>query len=331
MLADLAGGSNFAVLAITTLGLSQSSHPRQILTSLLLTAWALRLSAFLFFRILKTGSDTRFDDKRDRFLPFLGFWVAQMLWVWIVSLPVTILNSPAVSSSYPQPAFGTGLDIAGLVLWTVGFGVESVSDVQKYRFKVAVQDRDPDRAAVCDVGVFGWSRHPNYFGEVVLQFGIFMLALSPSAEEGSVPPGSGPYAAQYASILGPVFLTVLLMFVSGLTLQERPGAKRRFEKGGEGWVKYQRWLQRTSILIPLPPALYVRLPVWVKRTLLLEFPIYVFDPEKHAEGKKKSGQDGEDQGRAAATGGGMGGDGGPSALGDTPQQQGRSDRGENLV
>lgn len=332
---DFAGGTNFAVLAITTLSFGSTSgstaHARQIIASLLLTLWALRLSSFLLFRILQTGTDTRFDDKRDKFFPFLGFWVAQMLWVWIVSLPVTILNSPAVTS-YRQPGFGTGLDIAGLVLWVIGFVVESVSDGQKYRFKVRVQDQD--RSAVCDVGVFSWSRHPNYFGEIVLQFGIFMLAVSPSAE-GDVPVGSGAYAAQLASILGPVFLTVLLLFVSGLTLQERPGAKRRFEKdgpAGDGWVRYQRWLDRTSILIPLPPMVYARLPVWVKRTLLLEFPIYVFDPEKHAEeGTVKKGQGRSDGGTGG--GGAAAAAGDPSVTGDTQQQrqQGRSESGENLV
>merc|ERR1712225_180839 len=86
-------------------------------------------SGFLLFRIIKTGKDDRFDDKRDKFFPFLGFWVFQMLWVWTVSLPVTVLNSPNVTQ-YPQPDFGTGRDIAGVVLWSIGIIMESVSDVQ---------------------------------------------------------------------------------------------------------------------------------------------------------------------------------------------------------
>lgn len=107
-----------------------------------------------------------------------------------------------------------------------------------------------------------------------------MIAVS-SAADGFVQ--GQAYNALYASIVGPFFLTILLMFVSGLPLSERPGAKKRYEKG-DNWSGYARYLERTSILIPIPPQLYERLPVWVKRTVLLEFPMYVFDPAKHADG-----------------------------------------------
>ncbi|KAM5343019.1 hypothetical protein ACJ41O_013985 [Fusarium nematophilum] len=166
-LTDFAGGTNFALLSILTLSLSGHHHARQVVPSLLLIAWALRLSGFLLFRILKTGRDDRFDDKRDRFFPFLGFWVFQMLWVWTVSLPVTLINSPSVTR-YPQHGFGTGRDVAGVVLWTVGFVMEGVSDVQKYRFRST-----HDAEHVCDRGLFAFSRHPNYFGEIIMQFGKF--------------------------------------------------------------------------------------------------------------------------------------------------------------
>jgi hypothetical protein len=89
------------------------------------------------------------------------------------------------------------------------------------------------------------------------------------------------------------------MFVSGLTLQERPGAKKRYEKGNN-WPAYERWLKRTSILIPFPPQLYERMPVFLKRTVFLEFPIYVFDPAKHADQSKVQGRIAE-EGRAART------------------------------
>ena len=89
-----------------------------------------------------------------------------MLWVWIVSLPVTVLNSPAVRA-YPQHAFGTARDIAGVILFALGFLAEALSDVQKYRFRSVHKDR----AEICDKGLFAWSRHPNYFGEIIAQFG----------------------------------------------------------------------------------------------------------------------------------------------------------------
>lgn len=162
---DFAGGTNFVVLAIITLTFSGHHNARQIVDSLFIMLWGARLSGFLLFRIIKTGKDDRFDDKRDKFFPFLGFWVFQMLWVWTVSLPVTILNSPNVTK-FQQPRFGTGRDIAGVILFAVGFFMESVSDVQKYRFR----SKPENRGKVCDIGLFTWTRHPNYFGEIIMQF-----------------------------------------------------------------------------------------------------------------------------------------------------------------
>ena len=106
-----------------------------------------------------------------------------------------------------------------------------------------------------------------------------MIVVSPSAYRFVT---GQAYNAQYGAILGPFFLTILLMFVSGLTLQERPGAKKRYEKG-DHWEQYKLWTERTSILIPIPPQLYAPLPTIIKRSILLEFPIYVFDPAKHAD------------------------------------------------
>ncbi|KAI1488425.1 hypothetical protein F5X96DRAFT_645580 [Biscogniauxia mediterranea] len=322
-LTDFAGGTNFALLAALTLAFSSStsaSHnddddgggggsarrpsARQIVASLLLIAWALRLAGFLLFRVLRTGRDARFDDKRDRFLPFLGFWVFQMLWVWAVSLPVTVLNSPAVQQQRSRTGngggsellpFGTARDVAGVVLFALGFAMESVSDAQRFVFRErGGSDRDRDRAAVLDRGLFYLSRHPNYFGEIILQFGIYTLCVSEAADG---PVGGQAASALYATVVGPVFLTALLLFVSGLPLSERPGAKKRYEQGLD-WEAYARYLRRTSVLIPFPPRLYERVPVLLKRTLFLEFPMYVFDPAKHADGGPRAAE--EERARDAA-------------------------------
>ena len=223
----------------------------------------------------------------------------------IVSLPVTILNSPKVTA-FRQPSFGTGRDIAGVILYSLGLIIESVSDVQKYRFR----SQHGSDGSICDKGFFGWSRHPNYFGEILIHFcefastswsrawsadlpeAIFMIAVSPAAD-GYV--HGGAYRALYASILGPFFLTLLLLFVSGLPLQERPGAKKRYEKG-DHWEEYAEYLRRTSILIPFPPQIYGKLPTILKRTIFLEFPLYVFDPAKHADSAKRP-QAAEEEGR----------------------------------
>ncbi|KAL5121282.1 hypothetical protein ACEQ8H_000750 [Pleosporales sp. CAS-2024a] len=273
-LTDICGSSNFILLAILTLALSGNRHePRNLLVSLFIMVWAARLGGFLLFRIIKTGKDDRFDDKRDKFWSFLGFWLLQMLWVWTCSLPVTILNSPKVTQ-FSQPGFGTGCDIAGIILFAIGFIMESLSDLQKYRFRSTREKSD-----INDAGLFNWTRHPNYMGDILVQFGIFTIAVAPAANHHV---SGGAYAALYASVLGPFFLTTLLMFVSGLPLQERPGAKKRYENG-TNWPAYERYLHRTSILIPFPPRIYEKLPVLLKRTIFLEFPLYVFDPAKHAD------------------------------------------------
>ena len=170
---DFMGGSNFVWLAIITLAMGGSTHPRQIVTSIFIMLWAARLSGFLLFRILKTGKDDRFDDKRDKFLPFLGFWVFQMLWVWTVSLPVTILNSPNVLR-VPQPSFGKATDIIGIIIFALAFGLEAISDAQKYRFK---QGPGKKPGAVCDVGFFKLSRHPNYFAEIMTQVCMYTYCI----------------------------------------------------------------------------------------------------------------------------------------------------------
>lgn len=100
------------------------------------------------------------------------------------------------------------------------------------------------------------------------------------------------------------------MFVSGLPLSERPGAKRRYESGAAaGWDAYARYLRRTSILIPFPPAVYERLPVLLKRTVFLEFPMYVFDPAKHAGPAKPPADEGLGAGSDEAGHRGVGGGG----------------------
>lgn len=121
-----------------------------------------------------------------------------------------------------------------------------------------------------------------------------MICVSP-ATDGVV--SGGAYNALYASIVGAFLLTILLMFVSGLTLQERPGAKKRYEKN-KNWEAYARYLNRTSILIPFPPQLYQNMPTFLKRTIFLEFPLYVFDPAKHSTGSK--GQRGVAEGDATS-------------------------------
>lgn len=274
-LTDFAGGTNFILLAVVTLCFSGAKDARNIVASIFLMIWGARLSGFLFFRILKTGQDDRFNEMRDKFFKFLGFWLFQMLWVWTVSLPITILNSPSTTRTHPHPRFGhTPLDIIGTLLFALGLTTETVADAQKYAFRTGPGRRDKS-LFMCS-GLWKWSRHPNYFGEITLHFGIWLIAVAPAAA-GAV--RGRVAAALWASVVGPVLLVVLLLFLSGLNLQERPGARRRWQSGA-GWSEYEGYLRRTSILVPMPRRVWEVLPVVVKRTVGLEFPMYVFDTAK---------------------------------------------------
>ncbi|KAF8322011.1 DUF1295-domain-containing protein [Clavulina sp. PMI_390] len=283
---DLTGGSNFFILALITLLFGDTYHARNIVASVLQMIWAVRIAGFLLFRVLKTGSDTRFDDIRSNFFMFLGFWVAQILWVWVVSLPVIILNSPAVSRAPGgNPAFGTAGDIIGIILWAIGWLIETISDAQKYRFKAS----KPPKDRVADIGLWNWSRHPPYFGEICCWWGIWALCLSPTMN-GNLPHHAK--SAQYGAIVSPLFTMIVLIFGSGLPPAEKPTAERYYlltygpeskPETARAWSNYVRYRNTTSILVPLPPSLYARLPQWIKIGLF-ELPMFHFDEE--VEGPK---------------------------------------------
>ncbi|OCF37508.1 hypothetical protein I316_00633 [Kwoniella heveanensis BCC8398] len=312
---DFTGGSNFFILALITLTTGGTYYARNIVASVLMMIWAARLAGFLLFRVLKTGSDTRFDDIRNHFFKFAGFWVGQIMWVWVVSLPVVILNSPAVSSRNRSgdPSFGKATDIVGIILFAIGLFWEAVGDIQKYLFKSS----KPPKGQPCTKGLWYFSRHPPYFGEIVIHWGLWVLCVTPTLS-GALP--ASAKRAQYAAVTAPLFTMVLLLFLSGIPTAEKPTAKKYFlmshptssstSDGGNGgnssfshpepsneiWSEYKQYLKRTSILFPVPPSLYAPLPEAVKRTVLLDLPMFKFDENK--DGKEALEQERKKNGNA---------------------------------
>jgi len=245
---DFAGGSNFVLLAILTFVMTNTYETRQILVTGCVVVWGVRLAGFLLYRILKLGKDDRFDGKRENFLQFLVFWIFQMLWVFIVSLPVIFVNSGRLSKEY----FPTGFDIVGGILWLVGFVIETFADFQKFFFK-----ENPDnRNKWCNIGLWSVSRHPNYFGEITLWWGIFLIGVSIYKD------------VEYIAILSPVFTMAILLFLSGLPLLEKSSDK----KWGAD-ARYREYKNKTSILIPMPTRFYAAFPDALKQCFC-EFSCY---------------------------------------------------------
>ncbi|OQS54700.1 hypothetical protein EHP00_980 [Ecytonucleospora hepatopenaei] len=252
-LTDFAGGTNFIVLAILTLILSKTYSWRQILVTLLVTLWGIRLSGYLLYRILKTGTDKRFDDKRNDPIKFAIFWSFQALWVLTVSLPVIFVNSPKSNNFININEKFTLSDGIGIIIFLTGLIVESLSDFQKYNFR----SNPSNSGKWCDVGIWKYSRHPNYFGEICIWIGIFVISTSIQNK------------IKWVGILSPIFTATILLFLSGIPLLEKSSDKRYGKN--PAYIKYKL---HTSPLIPLPNSLFYKLPTFFKSIFLFELPMY---------------------------------------------------------
>lgn len=247
---DFAGGTNFIVLAILTLILGESYLPRQILVTACVTLWGIRLSGFLFYRILKTGQDERFNEIRENFWAFLGFWVYQMFWVWTGCFATILVNANVSASSTEL----TTQDYIGLAMFVIGFFFEAEADRSKFAFKM----NEANKGKWCDSTVWSVSRHPNYFGEMTMWWGIWVVAQQAFTADW-----------MYASLIGPIFTMLVLCFLSGMNLSEPQYDTKWASNDG-----YQEYRRTTSILIPMPTCLYGCLPTPIKAIFLFEWPMY---------------------------------------------------------
>jgi steroid 5-alpha reductase family enzyme len=185
--------------------------------------WAGRLGSFLFRRIRRAGKDNRFDDIKPSFIRFLNAWTIQALWVTFTVGAALVAITTTNRKELDLFAF------IGLLVWLLGFGIEVVADAQKSRFSA-----NPDnQGRFIQTGLWARSRHPNYFGEIILWIGIAVVAL---------PVLRG---WQWVTLVSPAFVTLLLTRVSGVPLLE----KRADEKWG-GQEDYETYKRTTPVLIP---------------------------------------------------------------------------------
>lgn len=223
---DLTGSLTYISVTLIAVLMSPIKDYRTAVLFVLVTIWALRLGLFLFRRIQAAGEDRRFRELKNSFPKFLVTWTLQGLWVTF---------SLAAALAVITSEYRVGLDIfalIGIVVWVIGFAFEVIADHQKKMFKANVANR----GKFINNGLWSWSRHPNYFGEIVLWAGIAIIAL---------PVLSG---WQWATLISPIFVTILLTKISGVPMLE----KRADEKWG-GQADYEAYKKNTSVLIPIPP------------------------------------------------------------------------------
>ena len=222
---DLTGSSTYISVTVIAVLLSPVVDGRSILLLGLVVIWAARLGTFLFRRIRKAGKDARFDELKTSFPRFLMTWTLQGLWVTL-----TLAAALAAITTTVRKDLGL-FALAGFVVWLVGIAFEAAADAQKSRFRA-----DPaNKGRFIDSGLWARSRHPNYFGEIVLWVGVAIIAL---------PVLRG---WQWVTLISPVFVTLLLTRVSGVPMLER----RADEKWGDQ-EDYEAYKERTPVLIPRP-------------------------------------------------------------------------------
>lgn len=221
---DLSYGLSFVVIALVLLAGDRSAWPQVVLVGMVV-AWGLRLAGYLLFRIIHMGRDARFDGVRENFVRFLRFWTFQGIAVWVIMLPVIVW--------FAAPGAWNPLMTLGLALWAAGFVIEAVADAQKF----AAKSRPGGGERWMDSGLWRYSRHPNYFGELLVWWGTFIFV-------------AGDLDGwQWVSGVGPLAITFLLLKVTGIPTLEASAAR----KWGQN-PDYQAYVRRTSRLVLRPPS-----------------------------------------------------------------------------
>lgn len=230
---DASGSVTYIAVILTNLLRRQEHNTRAIVNSVLVVIWCTRLGSFLFARILKDGRDSRFDEFKKHWVRFMGVWSVQAVWVFLVALPALVTGS--ADSCRAAAAIGL-LDVLGWGVWIAAFLFEIVADAQKEAFRSDVASQ----GKFITTGLWAYSRHPNYFGEICMWVGI------------SVSGSSCFSGLQWLAWLSPLTTYALLTKVSGVPLLESKGKKR--------WgalPEYQWYMEHTPSIFPAlarPPS-----------------------------------------------------------------------------
>eukprot|EP01118_Nematostelium_gracile_P007782 TRINITY_DN254_c0_g1_i1.p1 TRINITY_DN254_c0_g1~~TRINITY_DN254_c0_g1_i1.p1 ORF type:complete len:272 (-),score=53.10 TRINITY_DN254_c0_g1_i1:50-808(-) len=223
---DFLGTGSYMALGYYSYSKSAGFLRQKIVTGMMCT-WSFRLWTFLTRRIIRDQEDKRFANIRGKPIRFFIAWTVQAIWVFLTASPVFIVNS---NNDNNVPLNWS--DYIGWVLWAAGLAIEAIADQQKFDFRSDKNNKDK----FINTGLWKYSRHPNYFGEILLWTGTYLS--SRSVFQGW----------QNLGIISPLFITFLLTRVSGIPLVEKANDKK-----WNGNPKYEEYKRRTSILIPMPP------------------------------------------------------------------------------
>lgn len=222
-LTDISYALSFASIAAFSFALTAVKSIEKAILFGIILLWAVRLGAFLLSRVVRVGKDARFDGMREKFFPFLRFWVLQAVVAWVVSFSVILLMaSPAGAISI--------VSLIGAILALFGLLVETVSDSQKREFS----SNPKNKGKWIEKGLWKFSRHPNYLGEIAFWAGVYVFSF--------------PFLSQKDALIAlasPVVISLLLLFASGIPILE----KRADEKWGRN-KKYLEYKKRVPVLIP---------------------------------------------------------------------------------
>jgi steroid 5-alpha reductase family enzyme len=224
--ADVAWGLGFVLVAWLSFALADGTAERKTLVVVLTSIWGVRLAAYLAWRDRGKEEDFRYREMRARYgrrfplVSLVAVFAFQGLGIWTVSLPVQAAQVP------DSPSTLTVLDFAGVFLWVVGMFFESVGDLQLARFKADLGNR----GKVLDEGLWRYTRHPNYFGDFCVWWGLYAIALATGA---------------WWSVVGPLMMSCILLRLSGVPVMERHLRQQR--------PGYEQYAQRTSAFLPSPP------------------------------------------------------------------------------
>ncbi|WP_426621234.1 DUF1295 domain-containing protein [Microbacterium sp. As-52] len=222
---DLTGSLTFFAISASLVLLTPQPDARSWILAGMVMLWAVRLGSFLALRVHKAGSDGRFDQIKGSPLRFLQVWIIQGAWVSLTAAAAWITIS---ADSATRAPIGW-LTVVGIVVWVLGMVVEIVADAQKSAFRADPRNRDE----FIRTGLWSRSRHPNYFGEIVIWVGVFLTA--------------APVLVgwQWIALLSPLFVILLLTRVSGIPLLEA-----RAEKKWGDRADYIAYRENTPVLIP---------------------------------------------------------------------------------